>query len=301
MKVIRKILFPTKFEELSFRCIERLYPLKKAGLEEIVFLFVIDREEVAGDLFRGFDKKLVGQLTEEAHLRFQDWEREVRKEGLKTREVVEVGRPEGKILEVSCREEVDLIITGRQRHMATDAIYLGGTAMGVLRRSAIPVFVCKHGHGEETAACDVGGNAFERVLYATDFSEDAQFALKFARGLQGAAKGVDVVHVITERDFRKHTEEEIRAEEAAARERMEEICRSIRELGMEADHHLLAGNTASEIVQAAVDHHSTVILMGTKGKHGIKEMWLGSASHRVAELAPVPVILVPKEREECYI
>ena len=48
MKKIRKVLFPTKFEDLSFPCIERLYPLKGAGLEEIVFLFVIDREEVAG-------------------------------------------------------------------------------------------------------------------------------------------------------------------------------------------------------------------------------------------------------------
>ena len=41
--------------------------------------------------------------------------------------------------------------------------------------------------------------------------------------------------------------------------------------------------------------------MGTKGKHGVKEIWLGSASHRVAEGSPLPVLLVPKERAGCYV
>ena len=52
---IKKILFPTNFEDLSFPTVEALYSLEKAGLEEIVFLFVIDRDEVAYNLLTGFD------------------------------------------------------------------------------------------------------------------------------------------------------------------------------------------------------------------------------------------------------
>ncbi len=44
-----------------------------------------------------------------------------------------------------------------------------------------------------------------------------------------------------------------------------------------------------------------MIMMSSKGRHGVREIWLGSASHRVAELAPVPVVLVPTERDECYV
>ncbi len=44
-----------------------------------------------------------------------------------------------------------------------------------------------------------------------------------------------------------------------------------------------------------------MIVMGTKGRHRIREVWLWSASHRVAELAPLPVVLVPTERDECYV
>ena len=300
MKPIRKILFPTKFEDLSFRCVERLYPLKAAGLEEIVFLFVIDREEVGFDLFRGFDKKLANQMREEARLHFDDWEKSLVQQGLRATHRVEIGSPEGKILQISCEEEVDLIITGRQTHVPADAIYLGGTSMGVMRRTAIPVLVCKHEASE--VACEMpGGNVYERVLYATDFSEDSLCGLEFLKRLRGVVRVADVIHVITERELQRHSEEEVRAEEVESQRRLEAICANLRELGMEATPHLLAGSIAHEVIQAAADHHSTLILMGTKGKHGVKEIWLGSASHRVAEGSPLPVLLVPKERAVCYV
>lgn len=300
MKPIRKVLFPSKFEDLSFRCVERLYPLKAVGLEEIVFLFVIDREEVGFDLFRGFDKKLANQMREEARLHFEDWEKELAKQGIRARHVVEIGSPEGKILQVSCAEEVDLIITGRQRHVPADAIYLGGTSMGVIRRTAIPVLVCKHPHSE--AACDLpGASAFERVLYATDFSADSLCGLEFLKRLQGITARVDVVHVMTEKDLRRGTADSLRAEEAECRGRLEALCAELRGLGMEAEPHLLAGAIADEVLQAAADRRATLILLGTKGKHGVKEIWLGSASHRVAESSTLPVLLVPKERAECYV
>jgi len=300
MKPIRKILFPTKFEDLSFRCVERLYPLKAAGLEEILFLFVIDREEVGFDLFRGFDKKLANRMREEARLHFEDWEKELAGQGISATHRVEIGSPEGRILEVSCQESVDLIVTGRQTHVPADAIYLGGTSMGVIRRTAIPVLVCKHPQAE--TACEVPeSDAYERVLYATDFSEASLCGLEFLKRLGGATRAAEVVHVITEKELQSQSEEEVCAEEAECQERLEGICAELRAAGVEATPHLLAGSPAHEILDAAADHHATAILMGTKGKHGVKEIWLGSVSHRVAEASSLPVILVPRERAECYI
>jgi nucleotide-binding universal stress UspA family protein len=300
MKPIRKILFPTKFEDLSFRCVERLYPLKAAGLEEILFLFVIDREEVGFDLFRGFDKKLANQMREEARLHFEDWERELVKQGIRATHRVEIGSPEGKILQISCEEEVDLIVTGRQTHVPADAIYLGGTSMGVIRRAGMPVLVCKHPPAE--SACEVPDvNVYERVLYATDFSEASLCGLDFLKRLRGVANGVDVVHVMAEKDLERGGEAGGAAEETEALRQLASICSQLREQGMTATPHLLAGPIAHEVLQAAADHHSTLILMGTRGRHGLKEIWLGSASHRVAEECSLPVLLVPKAREECYI
>ncbi len=299
MDAIRKVLFPTKFENLSFQCLERLLSLREAGLEEVVFLFVIDRDEVAFNLFSGFDKKLADSLREEARLQFEDWGKTLAEKGLASRHVIEVGSPEAKVLEVSCREEVDLIVAGRQSR-PEDAVYLGGTTMGVLRRSAIPVYVCKHA---VESACPVpGAEVFGRVLFATDFSEPSMRAQAFVRALGRAVKRVDVLHVITDRDFQKHTPDEIKAVEADARDRLDRVRADlVRTSGVAVEIHLVGGHTSSQVVQAVADYGSTLIVMGTTGRHGVREMWLGSASHRVAEQAPVPVVLVPCDREECYV
>ncbi len=300
MDAIRKVLFPTKFENLSFQCLERLLSLRAAGLQEVVFLFVIDRDEVAFNLFSGFDKKLADSLRQEARLQFEDWGKTLEKKGIASRYVIEVGSPEAKVLEVSCREEVDLIVAGRQSR-PEDAVYLGGTTMGVLRRSAIPVFVCKH--PGEGGACPVPGvEVFDRVLLATDFSEPCRRAQAFVRALGEAVQRVDVIHVITDRDFQKQTPDDVRAAEAAARDQLDQVRADLVQTpGVEVEAHLVGGHTSTQVVQAVADYGSTLVVMGTTGRHGVKEMWLGSASHRVAEQAPVPVVLVPCDREECYV
>lgn len=62
---------------------------------------------------------------------------------------------------------------------------------------------------------------------------------------------------------------------------------------MEAHAHVFVGNVAQEILRGIQDFESTLVVMGTTGKDRFKEFWLGSASHRVAEISPVSVLLVP--------
>lgn len=299
MNSIDKILFPTNFEDLSFQSIERLYPFKRAGLKEIIFLFVIERDEVGFNPMKGFDSQLADQMREEADLRFRDWANQVQKTGLRTREIVEIGTPEVKIIEVASREKADLIVTGMRRRRAADAVYLGGTTMEVLRRTTIPVFMCKDEFTEKEATDpDHGSQAYERILFATDFSEHSEGAQRFLMSIKGAVRCVDVVHVVTERDFHNYSPGEIRQVEQEAQAKLNAICEGLRIQGMDSEPHLLAGHTAAKILEAGVDYRSTMVLMATKGKHGIAEMWLGSASHRVAELSKISVLLVPLRKEE---
>lgn len=290
MKRLRKALYPTRFDPLAFAKVEMLYPLRAAGLEEIVLLFVVDRDEVGFVPFGGFDRELAEDLSDRARLRFADWAVEIEKAGLRCASFVEVGRPAAKILEVAAREEADLIVTGRQRHVALDALYLGGTAMEILRRSPVPVFVCKT---PEDLECFGETNPYERVLFSTDFTSDAAAALSVLSGLAGAVARVDVVHVIGEAELERLSEVETRREEALRREKLEAVCGELRAAGFAAEPVLRAGAVAPEILAAAADRHCTAIALATTDKEGLREFWLGSVSHRVAELSPVPVLLVP--------
>lgn len=292
MKKLRKALYPTRFDPLAFEKAKLLFPLKGAGLEEVVLLFVVDRDEVGFVPYGGFDKGLAEDLFDRARLRFADWESEIGKAGLRCTSLVETGRPATKILEVAAREGVDLIVAGRQHHAVLDALYLGGTAMELLRRSPVPVFVCKSvEEGGQERPC--GESAFERVLYATDLSTEAAVALDVLKGLRGAAGHVDVVHVIGEADLDRLSEEDLRVEEGMRRQRLEAVRAELRGSGLPAETHLRAGRVVQEVLAAAEDRRSTLIVLATTEKQGLRELWLGSVSHRLAELSPLPVLLAP--------
>lgn len=52
------------------------------------------------------------------------------------------------------------------------------------------------------------------------------------------------------------------------------------------------GDPATEIVQMARDGIFDLIVIGTRGLSPLQEIFLGSVSHRVANTAPCPVLLV---------
>lgn len=55
---------------------------------------------------------------------------------------------------------------------------------------------------------------------------------------------------------------------------------------------VLVGEPAAEIIQLARSRPFDLIVMGTRGLSPIKELLLGGVSHKVANTAPCPVLLV---------
>ena len=52
------------------------------------------------------------------------------------------------------------------------------------------------------------------------------------------------------------------------------------------------GRPADVIVQTAIDDHVDLIVLGSRGLGGIRQLFLGSVSDRVADEAPCPVLIV---------
>jgi nucleotide-binding universal stress UspA family protein len=55
---------------------------------------------------------------------------------------------------------------------------------------------------------------------------------------------------------------------------------------------LKVGRPAEKIIEAAKDGNHDLIVMGNRGLGGIKQLFLGSVSDRVADEAPCPVLIV---------
>ncbi|PRS01649.1 universal stress protein [Bacillus atrophaeus] len=64
------------------------------------------------------------------------------------------------------------------------------------------------------------------------------------------------------------------------------------ESGVQADIIYAQGEPAHEILNNAKEKGVSLIIVGSRGISGLKEMMLGSVSHKVSQLSPCPVLIV---------
>lgn len=294
---LTKVLFATKFRELAFDALESLLDLKKAGLKEIVLTYIIPREEVAFVPYGGYLKDEEERLREQARIRFEDWQEALSKAGVNSKIRIEVGEPIPKLVRIAEKEKVNLIIAGRKKRTTLEKVYIGSHTLDLLRRStAIPILISKY-----MVYCDIEGKTvrrinehpFQKPLLATDWSKPSANALDFAISLKGTVDMVDVAHVIGVKISKNLDKTELKRIEKESKERLDKYCATLQKAGIEARSHLAAGRTASEIMRLSRDLNSTMIMLGTTGKDRVKEFFVGSVSHRVAEASELPTLLVP--------
>jgi nucleotide-binding universal stress UspA family protein len=67
---------------------------------------------------------------------------------------------------------------------------------------------------------------------------------------------------------------------------------SARLLGIDVKTDVVNGSTAKAIVEYAISHGCSLIVMGTHGRTGISHLLMGSVAERVVREAPCPVLTV---------
>ena len=139
----------------------------------------------------------------------------------------------------------------------------------------------------------------ERMMVPTDFSPGSDAAAEFAAELAGRLKtSVDVVTVVDTSAFREiYADPEYRTQRIAdvhgdARNRAGEFAsRHFRKVeGVKV--HVRDGNTYLELMEAARELGSDMIVMGTHGRTGIAHLLIGSTTEKVVRASAVPVITV---------
>lgn len=293
---IEKILFPTKFRELAFNALEQLVVLKKTGLKEVVFLYVIPREEVGFVPYGGYLKDEEERLREEARIRFEDWQKSLSAEGINSKIIVEVGSPVPNILAASEREKVGLIVVGRKKKIGPEMSFVGSHTLQLITRSKIPTLVSKYmvqfeSNGESVTR--VNKEIFKRPLIVTDWSEPSERALNLLMSFKGIAEKAFVCHVIGVKISKGLDKSGLYRLEKESKERLQSYCERLKSAGIDAEPHLGAGKTTLEIIRISREVDAGMIIMGTTGKDRLHELVLGSNSHRVAQMSELPTLLVP--------
>lgn len=143
---------------------------------------------------------------------------------------------------------------------------------------------------------------YEKILYATDFSDSAHKAFDYVMGLRGSgAVDVIILHVVDERGIDSMasltTIDVLAVEKGWQEEALKEISRlkdNLENGGFSVQARIEKGIPFREIIRVAEEEHVSLIVIGSHGKSDILEMLLGSVAEKVVRKAKKPVMVVKR-------
>jgi nucleotide-binding universal stress UspA family protein len=180
-----------------------------------------------------------------------------------------------------------LTVVGSRGESPLENRVIGSTARNLARTSVVPLLVNRIERESEDPEV-LRQHLFRRMLYATDFSENAEHAFEAFSYLRGATREAMLVHVRTPKDPDP-------ADGESAGE-LAELATRLEEWGIETRTDVRRGDPAEEILAAEAAYEPATTLLGSRGHSRLRRLLLGSVSEDVVANARGNVFLVPPER-----
>ncbi|MBE3550375.1 MAG: Universal stress protein family [Brockia lithotrophica] len=146
---------------------------------------------------------------------------------------------------------------------------------------------------------------FQRILVAYDGSEHAKRALETAASIARMTPGAElhVVHVVRFDPFEEGVFTEMQSFSSMSRSdyrgivlkegerRIEEAKKRLERESFAVHSAVLEGDPARRIVEYAEEKGIDLIVVGRRGLTMLQELFLGSVSHRIAQLAKCSILI----------
>ena len=148
--------------------------------------------------------------------------------------------------------------------------------------------------------------AYERILFCTDFSENAEFAFDYALDAAARRPGsvLYVLHVIPEPDaqfWKTYIYEVEDVDQKAKRdidERIEKtyLVRAPKSVQIEVV--IRVGKDSDSILEFAEENAVDLIVMGRRGRSSLGKVLFGNVTEKICRKAPCAVLIVPLSLKE---
>ena len=148
---------------------------------------------------------------------------------------------------------------------------------------------------------------YKKVLFCTDFSDNADYAFNFAYGIAKRDGGLlYILHVIPYTHHQAYAESFITPEDLKKTQKafVEDTANNYKERyekeiesGISYEFVTKSGREDNEILTFAKQEHVDIIVMGTHGKTGIEHVFFGSVAEKVLRHSPFPVFIIPDKKK----
>ncbi len=286
---LRKILYPTKFRDLSLQALKELLALKKIGLEEVIVVHLIPREEVSFDVISGFLKEEVKRLMEEVDCKLDFWEREVGKAGISLKRIVKVGDPVFDIPQLAEEEKVDLVVVGKKTRTR---IFTSSRTKEILQQLKVPALVFKYKILQEEEEI-INQKIFSSPLLALDFSPPSLRALSLLSTIFPLAERAAILHVISPERSKELGEENFEILKKTFEKKMDEVLNPFALLQERVEKIVLYGEPQRVVFETLKEWRASLVILGRSEKTFVDRLFLGSVTSYVLDHDYLPVLIVP--------
>ncbi len=270
--MFERVLIPTDFSPYADKTLECGFELKNLGVREVLLLHVIDPEPLVEyiDAFYGADMpKMLDDLRKRAKDKLEERVKMLKDQGIDAKYEIAIGDPATEIVKAS--EGISLILIGAKGKNALSATFLGSVSEAVIKSSKVPVLVTKLKVIEKKDGayyCElIYGRMFDKVLYATDFSECS----KVEEIMDGYPKEIVILHVLEKG------------------ENMEDIRSKLEKIRFNnAEYVVVEGKPCREILNVSDDMKCTMIVVGRSKVEG----FFGTTVDCVVRRSKIPVLIV---------
>ena len=277
-----KAVYATDLSAASQAAIETetcLHCLGRIGVEEFHLVTVVPANVHSGMPGIDFEKR-----RERALRRYRDV---IEGEGFAVETHVVRGTPHRRINGIAETVGADLTLVGSRGKSPLENRLIGSTTRNLARTTVVPLLVTRLERGVEEPEV-VRRHTFQRMLYATDFSKNADRAFDSFSYLRNATQEATLVHVETPKDPGP--------DEDDPRDRLEELAARLEGWDIDTRTDVRRGDPATEILAAEAAHEPSTVLLGTRGHSRLRRLLLGSVSEEVVARATGNVMLVPPPR-----
>ncbi|MGX7667198.1 universal stress protein [Flavobacterium pedocola] len=145
----------------------------------------------------------------------------------------------------------------------------------------------------------------KRILVPTDFSNHAEYALKVAAQIAKKNDGeiyilhmLELPHEANDPFHHGHDIPEIMYFKKRAEEKLDELTEAAYLDGIEVSEIIKIEGTFEGIMDISKKNDIDLIVMGSHGSNGFKEMIIGSNTEKVVRTSEVPVLVIKKETND---
>ncbi|SHG94947.1 universal stress protein [Halobaculum gomorrense] len=198
------------------------------------------------------------------------------------------GTPYRRINGIAETIHADLVVVGSRGQSPLENRVIGSTARNLARTTVVPLLVNRIERATDEPEV-LREHLFQRVLFATDFSEHADRAFTAFSYLHHATEEATLVHVRSPKDEGLDVD-------ISPQEQLAEHANTLESWGIKTRIEVLQGDPADEILAVEADVQPSTILVGSKGRSRIRRLLLGSVSEEIVARATGNVFLVPPPR-----